>query len=194
MGAPMTPALEAKLAVRDFCDFSEVDPLCWQTLQDNGVDFGAVTNIVGPICLRSVTFIDDGGFVYDELGETGFAFVVADVDAETPIDILAFSARDPSMFGTLLRQAALLGADRDLDPASYYGDKPCPLWRSPLRWLQEGCEGAVVLAPIPAATVLARAPGMLAAEDIQHARQLTKSAAIPMHKLVVPVDPVRKAA
>jgi hypothetical protein len=189
----MSPALKAKLAVWDFATFSQVDPLVWRTLEGWGVDFEAITNLAGPICLHSVTFVEGGGFEYDELGESAFVHVVIGEDAETELDVIAWSARDPFLFDTLLRQASLLGADRVLNPATYYGGRPCRLFRT-LAWLQEGCEGAVVLEAIPASVTLAKAPGALAAEDLAHAKELIKSGAVKRDRLVVPADTVKAAA
>lgn len=190
----MTPALAIKFALRDFYTYSEPDPLCWHTLEDWGVDFALVDSLTGPIVLHSTTFLEGGGFEFTELGESAFVHPVTADDGETEIDLIAWAARDPSVFGTLLHQASLLGADRVLNPASYYGEKPCPLWRTPLAWLQAGCEGGCVLAAIPAATVLARAPGLLAAENTAHGRELVNGGALPEHKIVVPVDKIRRAA
>jgi hypothetical protein len=92
-------------------------------------------------------------------------------------------------FRKLRRVSAYL---RHLNPASFVHG-PCPLWRTPLRWLQAGCAGAVVLDPIPAGVILARAPGRLAAEDQSHANQLVDSGAAVPHQIVIPRGDFRNA-
>jgi hypothetical protein len=186
--ATMTPAIiRAKRAARNLYDNEPVDVDILRDLETADINIGVVTNLVGPICHEIVSFFEDGTFDYDPLGTMAFLFVVVDVDAETELDIVAWSARDPSTFGTLLDQAALIGAGQVLDPATYYGGQPCRLYRTPLAWLQAGCTGAVVLQAIPASAVLAKAPGPLAAEDPDHARALVRSKAVrTKNKLLVP--------
>lgn len=174
------------MAALRFCDECQVDVLVQRELERQGVDIDLVTTLIGPMCLFSVSFFDGGAFGFDQFGESAFVFIVTGDDAETELDLCAWSASEPEIFGTLLSQAPLLGADRVLNPATYYADQPCPLWRTPLRWLQEGCQGAVVVQAIPASVVLARAPGMFAAEDIEHADELVRSGAAKPSKLLVP--------
>ena len=117
---------------------------------------------------------------------------ILDVDDETPIDVLAFSMREPAKFSAMLGLGGVLGANSVDSPASYAGGQPCRLLRTPLKWLQAGCVGcAVVLDAEFARPVLTAAPGDLAAEDEAHARWLVESGAIDIKHLVIPM---RRAA
>ena len=177
--------LRARLAAHNLYQSSDAtDCLVWRWLKARGVDYDAVLNIVGPICRASVVFSDDGLFRYESLGETGFLQVVVDEDDETPLDVLAWSPYEPDRFGTQLGQAGLLGSGNILNPASFCAG-PCRLWWDALTWLQAGCQGAVVLDAKLARPVLARAPGPLAAEDADHARDLVSSGAVNIKALLV---------
>jgi hypothetical protein len=80
------------------------------------------------------------------LVEQSYCLVLIEEDAETPIDVLAWSIREPDVFGTLLGQAAIAGVDSMANPPSCCSG-PCPLWQTPLRWLQEGCRGGIIHFP-----------------------------------------------
>ena len=185
---------KAKLAAFDLYAGEHFDIDILLSLHEVGVDIDYITNVAGPICHETVSFLEGGRFGYDALGTMAYIAVVLEEDAETELDIVAWSARQPEVFGVLLGHAALLGSDRVLNLASYCGGRPCPLWRTPLRWLQEQCEGAVVLQAIPASTTLAKASRKLAAEDENHARELVRSGAVRRDQVVFPRRARRVAA
>ena len=100
-------------------------------------------------------------------------------------------------FALALRRArvagAVLGAAEIVNPATYWDDQPCRLLRTPLEWLREGIEGcAVILDPVRARSMLAWAPGHLAALDEDHADELVEIGIVDPKRLVLPV--VRSAA
>jgi hypothetical protein len=69
-----------------------------------------------------------------------------DEDGTSPLDIVAFSMRNPGRFRTLLGITAILGLGEIFNPSSYWNGTPCRLCRTPLEWLQEGIAGAAVRA------------------------------------------------
>jgi hypothetical protein len=91
----------------------------------------------------------------------------------------------PHRYGRLLGYAGLLGGDAVLNPASFTGS-PCPIWATPLAWLQSSLRGCVVLDAGLAAPVLARAPGAFQCKGEDHARWLVESGAVALEKLLVP--------
>lgn len=184
----MTPAYRAKMAAHMLYSATEADCLTVQWLNSYDIRLDAITNLVGPVCRHAVTFFAGGRFEYDPFGEQAFCIVLMGEDAETELDILAWSARDPETFGTLLGQAGLAGATAVTNPASYTGGKACPLWRAPLDWLRAGCEGACVLDLALARPVLARAPGLLLVEDFDHAQELHITGALQARQIVMPED------
>ena len=62
------------------------------TLKAQGVDYRAIVDRTGPICLRRITVEDDTGTfeIDDELGEPAFVMAVHDVDADSVIDLIGW--------------------------------------------------------------------------------------------------------
>jgi hypothetical protein len=180
------PAIRAKIAAA-YLFADDADPIVWRGLFDRGVDYDAVIDRAGPIVRRSVCFDSENGrFAVDELGEQAFAQAVhGEDDPEQVIDILAWSAMRPHRYGTFLGYAGLLGSDAALNPASFV-ESPCPIWATPLAWLQSGLKGCVVLNAALAAPIFAKAPGKFQCEHEAHARWLAESGAIRVDKLFVP--------
>jgi hypothetical protein len=137
--------------------------------------------------LRGVTFdLDSGRFAIAALGEKAFVQAVHGEDPEQIIDIVAWSAMRPCRFGTFLGNAGLLGSDAVLNPASFLRGEPCPIWATPIAWLQSGLRGCVILNSALAAETIAQAPGKFQCEDEHHARWLVESHTISVEKLLVP--------
>ena len=148
------------------------------------INLDLVTNLAGPMVRKLVKFTHEGLFTYDEFGETAFVMAVHDEDAETVIDLVAWSTRDLAVFGTLFG-SGILGLGCLLNPASYaYG--PCCLYNNPLAWLQANCKGAVVLNHINAKPALHSVPGPLTTNTLDLAEFLTRTGNIPASKLFVP--------
>lgn len=189
----MTPATyAAKRAALELYESTGADSLTVQWLGSYDIEIDEITNLVGPVCRHAVTFYGATRFEFDPFGEGAFCIVLTDEDAKTELDVLAWSARDPVTFGTLLGQAGLAGAAAITNPASYTGGKACPVWRTPLDWLRAGCEGACVVDPIMARPVLARAPGMLLVEHFDHAQELHINGALQARQIVMPEEPANR--
>src|SRR5260221_7452150 len=126
------PHLAATLAAHRLFSEADPDPVGWAALRALGIRLDAVTNLAGPIVRSLVTF-NDGRFDYDAaFGEIAFVVAVHAEDAETVIDLCAWSAREPNDFGTIFG-TGILGIDTLTNPASYAG-RPCMLFASPLAW------------------------------------------------------------
>ena len=142
---------------------SAPNPKLYAYLRANCVDLKHIFNLLdGAVALCPCSFHGFG-----RPPEPCIALPVLQADAETPIDVLVFSMVQPAKFRTMLRLGGLLGANEVDNPASYWNGTPCPLWTTPLRWLQEGCRGAVVLDAALARPLLVVAPGSLAAEALR---------------------------
>ena len=111
-------------------------------LRRHDVDIDHCINVAGPIVRLAVAF-EHGLFGYDPFGEAAAVVSVRDENAERLIDLAAWSLKDPMIFAPFLDHAGLLGGDAVLNPASFHAG-PCPIWLTPLDWLQAGCKGAVV--------------------------------------------------
>ena len=107
-------------------------------------------------------------------------------------DLVAWPVNDPAAFVTAMGPND--GAD-SLGPQWMVKRRGAPLvvHRTPLRWLQSGCEGCVPLKP-GARHWLDRAGGPLIAEDLEHGRELRDmlGANASRHRILVP-DAARAA-
>jgi len=154
-------------------------------LQRHGVDIDLMLNMVGPVVRALATFPGDGFFDFDGMGEVAFVIPAMHEDAKRQLDIVAWSARKHDVFGFLLGTAGLLGADAILNPASFQLG-PCPIWPTPLRWLQASCTGAVVLDAELARAIFEKAPaGMFLAEHEEAADELVALGLVPPSRLMV---------
>jgi hypothetical protein len=162
---------------------SRLEPM----LRSQGVDYRAIVDRTGPICLRRI-YIEDGSGLFqfdDELGEPAFVMAVHAVNAETLIDLIAWPMMRPEAFATFFGYAGLLGGDAVVNPASFV-ECPCPIWATPVAWLQANLRGCVVLEPRLAAPVLRQASGSFQCEDVAQAQWLVDTGAIAVNALLVP--------
>jgi hypothetical protein len=177
---------EAKVAAA-YLYADDADPLVWRGLEARGVDYETILDRTGPLLLRTVSFdLDKGRFMIDELGEHAYVQAVHSEDnPEQVVDVLAWSASRPHLYGTYLGYAGLLGGDAVLNPASFR-ESPCPIWTTPLALLQTGLRGTVVLAADLAAPIISQALGKFQCENEDHARWLVDSGAVCVENLLVP--------
>ena len=178
------PHLQANLAAHRLFCLAEPDFELWHALRANGVNLDLVTNLAGPIVRTAVKFLSDGLYETYSFGEIALAMAVHDEDAETVIDLVAWSIRDLETFGTLFG-ASILGLDSLMNPASY-ANGPCCLYSSPLAWLQADCAGAVVLDHAKAMSALQAAPGSLTTDTLDLAELLMQTGTVPASRLLVP--------
>lgn len=176
--------LDAQMAAFRLFNDAGWDPDCWHAIKAAGVDIDHVTNVAGPIVRTLVSFSHDGCFEFDNMGAVAFAMAVHDEDAETVVDLVAWSALDPATFGTLFG-AGVLGLDCLWNPASYV-DGPCKVFASPLAWLKAGCRGTAILDHEAAREAFRRATGPITTENLDHAQRLLRSGIVPAHRLLVP--------
>jgi hypothetical protein len=146
-------------------------------LSREGVDCHTAYALAGPIVLSEIVFAYGGIFSFTLTGEPAFVVIVNDEDAETPVDLVAWSASDPRRFGVYFGDAGVLGADQVLNQASYFRGGLLACHRTPLAWLRAGCRGCIVLRPANARTLLARRLGPILAEDLRHGSWLLRNLA-----------------
>jgi len=156
----------------------EVDPTLDHILRAQDVNYAALLDRIGPICQRRIAF---GrrllSFELDELGWPGFIMAVHDINGKSVIDLVGWPKRRPQDFGTYFGYAGLLGGDAAVNPASF-AEEPCPIWWTPISWLQSGARGCVVLDPHVANPILTQAPGQFQCEDAEHVDLLIDSGAL----------------
>jgi hypothetical protein len=95
-----------------------------------------------------------------------------DDDGETVVDLVAWPLERPAHVLSMFGRCGLLGAWEAMNPAAYIFDTPLVMHRTPLDWLKADCKGAAVVTPRIWARIFLDLPGNIAAQDVQHAREL----------------------
>jgi hypothetical protein len=149
------------------------------------VDYKAIVDRTGPLCLRRALLFETTFEIDDDLGEPAFVIAVHDADALSIVDLIAWPIWRPEEFATYFGFAAILGCDAAVNPASFV-DEPCPIWSTPLSWLQADLRGCVVLNPRLAGPILAAAPGFFQYEGREHTEWLVHGGADAAVNLKVP--------
>jgi hypothetical protein len=127
---------------------ARVDREANQWLRRQGIDIPAVTNLAGPIIESRICALPGGLFSFAGNRPdcfTAFVHVVHDRDAETPIDLIAWTRDRPATVYRYFAYADCIAADQVGNPATYFGGQGLVLHDSPLNWLQHCCAGAMVL-------------------------------------------------
>lgn len=164
-------------------------------LAANGLRFTDFAPFVGTMALTRCRYFKGRRFDFDSEGRNSIVIEVLADDGETIIDLCAWPVDVPDKHATACGVAKGLGGWHIANSATYFLDRPLRIWRSPLTWLRNGCQGAVILDESRAGLWLADALGPIAAEDVDHGRRLLSALApwVPMQNIVVP-DPRRVAA
>lgn len=177
--------LGARMAAHRLFSQGGWDPDGWRALKDEAIDLDHVTNVAGPIVRTLVRFTYGGGFEFDSMGMVAFTMAVHDENAETVIDLVAWSAHDPATFGSMFG-AGILGVDRLHNPATYTTG-PCRLYPTPLDWLRAGCEdGCCILDFSAARDDLAQVQGLLMPGTFEFGDSLIRAGVVRADRLVVP--------
>jgi len=158
-----------------------------------GIDLTAAYAFIGILAVTPVAFLPPGrfDFVDDAAADAEMAAVcevVLGAEAEV-VDLCAWSCADPTRFATARGVADALGGDQVENPATYFGGRPLLVHRSPLAWIKSGCRGCVILNRRSAPDWLAPAPGRIAGEDIDHARELARllRGYVDLERIVAPL-------
>jgi hypothetical protein len=171
---------ESVRAYRILLETAEPSPRLWSFLRQNGVDCLHVFSLLdGAVALREC--------IISGQKEDCILLPLTDEDAITPLDIVAFSMRDPSRFQTVLGIGAVLGAGELVNPASYWAGGMCHLVRTPLQWMAAGIEfHACVLDAKRAKPLFDWCPGNIAAMDLDHAEELLAAGVTDEKRLFIP--------
>jgi hypothetical protein len=174
--------LAAELA-REFCERAIPDLGLLQWLRSQGVDVAHVLNVAGPIAEHSVT-IHRNSFEFAQDGASGAVRAVVHIakgdDAETPVDLIAWTKELPQTMFRCLGVAAALGIDQIENPATWFTGKPLAVHRHALNWLRAKCEGIVIFSAFQVLAKLERLPARpagyaIAAESLAHGRALRRA-------------------
>ena len=164
---------------------------------EHDIDLAAVNAYAGLITVTDCTFPGNGHFTLaDEGGKAAAVIEVLDEDDETIIDLAAWPVDRPDAFATMF-DADALGMARVVNPATWAFGGVLNVWRTPLRWLQAGCQGCVILDHRNVASWLREALGPIEVEDVEHAKQVEAMLNLPpwpRKQILVPRSPERRAA
>lgn len=150
-------------------------------LESEGVDLPHALNVAGPIVEHDIVVFPGAMFDFapPRSADTVRAVVHLAVgeDAETPIDLVAWTRERPDRILRCLGVAPAIGIDQLVNPASYLAGRPLRVHRSALAWLASGCDGVV---PLDYAAIrnhldflpLELGDYRLAAESLTHGRAL----------------------
>lgn len=166
-------------------------------LESEGVDLPYALNVAGPIVEHDIVVFPGAMFDFAARRSAESIRAVVHVavgeDAETPIDLVAWTRERPDRILRCLGVAPALGIDQLVNPASYFAGRPLRVHRSALAWLASGCDGVV---PLDCAAMRNRLDFLaleldgcrLAAESLEHGRALrTKLAPLPARvRILVP--------
>jgi hypothetical protein len=160
-------------------------------VRNSAIDIPTVCRFAGLLAVTHCIFYDHRRFDFADPAEreAEAAAVIEAIgdDGSTVIDLVAWAVDEPGRFAGLFGDVSMLGTDRVDNPASYFAGQHLQIYQTPLRWLQAGCNGAVVIDPHGARTVLRRAGGPIAGEDIQHARALQRLSHMPAARVLAPL-------
>lgn len=150
-------------------------------LEREGVDVPQALNLAGPIAEHDIVVFPRAMFDFAAPGSANSVRAVVHLavgeDAETPIDLVAWTRERPDRILRCLGVAPAIGIDQLVNPASYFAGRPLRVHRSALAWLASGCDGVV---PLDCAAIRNRLEFLpleldgcrLAAESLKHGRTL----------------------
>jgi hypothetical protein len=143
-----------------------------------GADWRTIEAECGCLVVAPVKYAADRTFDFIEPDERGgvMSAVVEclDEDRIDPIDLCAWPLSRPEKFATYLRRADGLGVHAPTD-GFYFGDGALHVFRTPEAWLRAHCYGAAILNSMNAPRWLASAKGKIAAEDVEHGREIARA-------------------
>lgn len=196
---PTSQALALHHATLGSPDATELD-----RIRAAGVAQSTLLDVRCDLRVARVRFLPAGRFEFADDGER--AFVLPAYGAgETFIDMVAFAlpaldpcasvaeraawvAAAPLRIGSLEGVALFLGEHVLDNPATFFAGQPCRVYRSPLRWLQAGGAGVVVLDHANAWWRLIDLPGPLCGEDVEHAKALLRIATPRVCRVLAPKE------
>jgi hypothetical protein len=165
-------------------------------VRNRAIDIETVARFAGLIAVTHCIFFDHRRFDFadpaEREAEPAAVIEALGDDGASVIDLVAWPLEAPGRFASLFGNVLMLGATRVTDPATYFGGQHLQLYKNPLRWLQAGCGGGVIVDPHGARLKLRAATGPIAGEDLDHARAIQKLTQLPPQRILAPLR--RRAA
>lgn len=144
----------------------------------NKIDATALQGSIGAYNVLDVYDCGNGRFEFTGKDEPIKCFVCEAFgkDGETVIDLVACSISHPDYVMSMFGRCAFMGEFEAMNPATYLLGQPLEVHRNLRDWLKAGCKGAAVVTQHQAARMMIDLPGMVAAQDYEHGRELEKLA------------------
>jgi hypothetical protein len=192
----MTRLNTAALAALEFIERSDPDLELAKWLTDRGVDVGRALSIIGPLAEHRVSVMPRGQFDFagplDDEATWAVVHLAFGDNAETPVDLIAWTRDRPDRMLRCLGAADALGIDQLCNPASYFGQRALWVRKNALEWLAAGCDGIVPFNFAPLRDRLQRLPKgqscRLATDSVTSGRALRRELQpLPMNvRIMVP--------
>ena len=156
--------------------------------REHGIDWSSIEPATGGLFLANIVPDPPGRFRFDPRGIEAAVVEAIGEDCESVEDIVAWPVGDPELVLTACGIATVLGEAHAANPATFALGQPLRLFRTPLAWLQAGCQGAVVLDYQRGARWLRDLDGPIAAEDEAHAAHIREAiiATLRLTRIMVP--------
>ena len=162
----------------------------------HGLDMKAIERDAGAFTVLRVAYPCPDRFDFGGPDDVPSVVIQAHDESGVFADLVAWPIDAPGRFATMFGRVPMLGEGAVQNPATYFLGRPLRLYRTPLAWLQAGCEGAAcILDPRAAAWRLLDPLGPIACDDARHQREvrtLLRSVADAV-QLVVPAPSDRRA-
>lgn len=161
-------------------------------LRENGLTYTDASDLaIGGVSVATIYDCGEDRFDFEaKAGEAIEAVVVEalDWDAETCVDLVAWSIDDPRRVLTFAGRCALLGMNAALNPATYCMGSPLMVRRTPLDLFKADFHGAAIVVPHLAARLFLDIPGNIAGADFEHAMQVRNliDSLFPSGKVMAP--------
>lgn len=144
---------------------AQADPHVYEELARHGVADPEIAMHCG------LTLFEIHGRFYEPTEYGAPAIIVPVMDGDELCDLLAFDPREPEKWFVRLGDEPLLGASA---LSNQLLGKPLHIFKTPLSWLQGGCDGVVLLDLNRAFVDLVTAPNGLVGEDGAHTDELRR--------------------
>lgn len=176
VAAPSPPSLlqQARAALYDVLPTPEGNAY----RRELGADWRAIEAACGCLVVVPLKYAADRTFDLLEPGDAGGVMSAViecfDTDRVTTIDLCAWPLNRPEKFATFFGRADGLGIHAPRD-GFYFSGGALRVYRTPEAWLRSQCYGAVILNDTNTPRWLAAAKGKIAAEDIEHGREIART-------------------
>lgn len=165
-------------------------------VREHQLDVQQVGWYAGVTAVLPIEELSGDRFEFADQGKGAFVCEALSADGETVCDLVAWHLHTPMRPITMFGRCGLLGLWQANAPGTYFMGGRLRLHRSPLCWLQSGCDGAAIVDRHLAGRQLLEVPGQIETEDASHGREiaaLLRATANIDNKVIAPVRHRRAA-